>query len=89
MSKFAFHIILSNVLIACSILLLLLHGFEAGFFLVFVHYVNHILPEPLRFVSMFIFPFHLIYSIFFWRWLLPFGIRFYERDFVKWRRSSK
>jgi len=80
--------IISNVFLAGCILMIFLNSFRAGVFLYFVHYVNQVLPEPLRFVSMFLFPFFLLVAIFWWKFLFPFGVevhkKYLKKYFGKW-----
>ena len=76
--------IVSNVFLAGCILMIFLSGFRAGVFLYFVHYVNQVLSEPLRFVSMFIFPLFLLESILWWKFLFPFGVREYRKYLKKY-----
>lgn len=83
-----FYGVVLNVFLGLSIFQIFLSGFRAGIFLYFVHYFNYVLPEPLRFYSMFIFPATLGLAIVWWKYLLPIGVewhgKYLKKFFGKW-----
>jgi len=84
-----FNIVFANIGLASIILLLIVEGFKAGVFLHFGYYNNHLLSEPLRFYSMFVFPYFLGVCFFVWKSLLPFFVKMYKKDLVRFLESIK
>ena len=81
--KIFFNIILANIAVGSIISLLFLLGFQTGVMWPFVFYNNHLLSEPLRFVSMFLGPCFLLMSFCVWRFVTPLFVKFFREDLSK------
>ena len=82
-------VVFANVGLGCIISLLLLMGFQTGVISSFVYYNNHLFSEPLRFYSMFIFPYFLASCFYLWRFVFPSFVKFYKADLAKFLEAGK
>ena len=82
-------VVFANVGLGCIILLMILEGFMAGVFFGYGYYANHLLSEPLRFYSMFVFPYLLGVCFFVWRWLLPIFVGIHKKELAKFLEAGK
>ena len=82
-------VILSNVGLGVIIFAMFLKAFSAGLLGSAVHYYNFVLPEPLRIISVFVFPGYIFVSFWLWRDILPVGIAGYKKDLAKFLESRK
>jgi len=84
-----FNIVFANVGLGLTVALLFLLPFLTGVISSFVYYNNHLFSEPLRFSSMFVFPYFLVASFGLWCFVLPVFVKFYKADLVKFLEVEK
>ena len=72
-------VVVSNCLLALFILGILWFGFLTGVSWCVVHYVNHLLSEPVRFASMFVAPFYFVLGVFWFVRSLRVAVEYHKK----------